>query len=193
MPGWYASANSPRGLVPLVNRKNGVPTAPPWHAAPSPLNGVAMHDEEIGSRTSAWAVGVSGTSLSSSTNVGLAALTKWPTNAFVPVLVCSRHVTYGVLPENVMSGRVESMPGVEIGWPPLTIWKCGVGVATNRETNTWWTPPTVSSQVTHGTVGLAGFIVPAATCGSSASAVGLLFSEHACSALRRRGAARGRR
>ena len=35
-----------------------------------------------------------------------------------------------------MSGRVESMPGVEIGLPPFTIWKCGVGVATNRDTNT---------------------------------------------------------
>ena len=46
-------------------------------------------------------------------------------------------------------------------------------------------PPTISSQVTHGTVGLAGFIVPAATRGSSASLVGSAFSEHACSASQR--------
>src|SRR5215472_8840700 len=81
-----------------------------------------------------------------------------------------------------MSGRVDSTPAVEIGLPPFTIWKCGVGVATNRETNTWCTPPTVSSQVTQGAVGLAGFIVPAATRGSSASLAGLLLSEQACSA-----------
>src|ERR1700759_4631111 len=81
-----------------------------------------------------------------------------------------------------MSARVDSTPGVEIGLPPLTISKCGVGTATNRETNTWCTPPTVSSQVTQGAVGLAGFIVPAATRGSSASLVGSLFSEQACSA-----------
>src|SRR5581483_3589350 len=81
-----------------------------------------------------------------------------------------------------MSGRVDSTPEVEIGAPPLTIWKCGVGVATKRETNTWCTPFTVSSQVTQGAVGLAGFIDPAATRGSSASLVGSLFSEHFCSA-----------
>src|ERR1700759_5364334 len=80
-----------------------------------------------------------------------------------------------------MSARVDSTPGVEIGLPPLTTSKCGVGVATNRETNTWCTPPTVSSQVTQGAVGLAGFIVPAATRGSSAPLGGSLFSEHACS------------
>src|SRR5581483_9770720 len=80
-----------------------------------------------------------------------------------------------------MSGRVDSTPAVEIGLPALTIWKCGDGVATKRETNTWCTPPTVSSQVTQGAVGLAGFIVPAATRGSSAPLVGSLFSEQACS------------
>ena len=49
---------------------------------------------------------------------------------------------------------------------------------TSRDTNTCLCVPTVSSQVTHGEVGLAGFIVPAATLGSSASASGFLFSEH---------------
>src|SRR6201995_2179274 len=83
-----------------------------------------------------------------------------------------------------MSGRVDSTPAVEIGAPPLTTWKCGVGVATNRDTNTWCTPPTVSSQVTQGAVALAGFIVPAATRGSSASLAGSLLSEQFCSADR---------
>src|SRR5947209_8535715 len=76
--GPYASANRPRSGLPFVNRKNGVPTSPPWHAAPSPLNGVAMQPEEIGSRTSASLVAVNGTLLSSATNVGFAAFTKWP-------------------------------------------------------------------------------------------------------------------
>src|SRR5262249_52228584 len=93
-----------------------------------------------------------------------------------------RHVGSGVWPENVRSAGVASTPGVEIGAPPLTIWKCGVGVATNRDTNTWCMSPTVSSQVTHGAVVLAGFIVPAATRGSSASLAGSLFSEQARSA-----------
>src|ERR1700727_794379 len=47
--GWWASANRLSGLVPLVNRKNGVPSAPPWHVAPSALNGLAVHPDEIGS------------------------------------------------------------------------------------------------------------------------------------------------
>src|ERR1700722_14173097 len=46
--GWYPPANRPSGSVPLVNRKNGVPVAPPWHAAPSALNGFAVQLEEIG-------------------------------------------------------------------------------------------------------------------------------------------------
>ena len=77
-----------------MNRKNGVPTAPPWQALPSWLNGVAMQVDEIGSRTSAWVLGVSGTLLLSSTNVGLAALTKWPVKAFsTPPPTSSRHDT----------------------------------------------------------------------------------------------------
>src|SRR6202020_1136827 len=144
-----------------------------------------MQADEIGSRPSALLEGVSGTSLSSSTNVGFAALMKWPANAFsTPPPVSSRHVTYGVLPEKVMSGRVESLAPAEIGLPPLTIWKCGVGVATKRDTNTCLKEPTISSQATQGAVGFAGFIVPAATRGSSASSVGSWFSEQACSAAR---------
>jgi hypothetical protein len=33
--GWEALPSSLRGAVPFVSRKNGVPIAPPWHAAPS--------------------------------------------------------------------------------------------------------------------------------------------------------------
>src|SRR5438270_5723960 len=81
-----------------------------------------------------------------------------------------------------MSGRVEAPVPVEIGFPPLTIWKCAVAPEpTSRETNTWLAPPTGSSQTTHGTVGFGGFIVPPATCGSSALADGLLLSEHCAS------------
>src|SRR5690242_15442162 len=81
-----------------------------------------------------------------------------------------------------MSGRVASPEPVEIGVPPLAITKLPVGPPTSRETNTWCTPLTVSSQATHGVVGLAGFIVPPATRGFSASLLGSKFSEHADSA-----------
>ncbi len=94
----------------------------------------------------------------------------------------SRHDTYGVLPENVMSGRVESPVPVEIGAPPLAISKCASApVPTRCETNTCLTPPTCSSQVIQGEVGLAGFIVPAATRGFSASPFVSLFSEQRAS------------
>ena len=98
------------------------------------------------------------------------------------VPTCSRHHTYGVFPENVMSGRVEAPAPLEIAAPPLTIWKwAALPLPTSRETNTWLTPDTVSSQATQGTVGFGGFIVPAATCGSSALAAGSLLSEHCAS------------
>ena len=95
--GAYALENRRSGFVPLVNRKNGVPIAEPWQALPSALNGVAMHEDEIGSRTFAMPapspVGVSGMLLWSSTNVGLAALTKWPAKPSLTPLTCWRHVT----------------------------------------------------------------------------------------------------
>src|SRR5690242_20507825 len=84
-----------------------------------------------------------------------------------------------------MSGRVASPVPVEIGWPPLTSWKRAAAPApTSRETKILWLEPETSSHTTHGTVGLAGFIVPAATRGSSASLVGSKFSAHACSESR---------
>src|SRR5262245_35600427 len=36
--------------LPVVKRKNGVPIALPWQAAPSALNGFAVQVEEIGAR-----------------------------------------------------------------------------------------------------------------------------------------------
>src|SRR5437660_10236991 len=101
----------------------------------------------------------------------------------MPTPMSSRQDTYGLLPENVMSGRVESLAPVEIGAPPLTISKCAPApLPTRRETKICLTPSKSSSQATHGTVGLAGFIVPPATRGFSASFLpGLLLSEHSAS------------
>src|SRR5689334_18268899 len=76
-----------------------------------------------------------------------------------------------------MSGRAALIPAAEIGLPPLAMTKWPVA-ATSRETNIRVTVPTFSSHATHGAVGLAGFMVPAATRGSSASANRLLLSEH---------------
>jgi hypothetical protein len=54
-------------------------------------------------------------------NTGLAGLpSKWPTNVVVPPAFRSCHDTYGVLREKTMSGRVESRPECEIGWPLLS-------------------------------------------------------------------------
>lgn len=93
-----------------------------------------MQEEEIGSRTSSCAVGVSGMFDASRTNVGLAELMKCPTNPLTRPPTFWRQDTYGVLPENVMSGRVALAP-CEIGAPLLTIWKCAVApTPTNRET-----------------------------------------------------------
>src|SRR5438270_13940646 len=90
----------------------------------------------------------------------------------------SRHDTYGVLPEKVISGRVDGLEPSEIGAPLLTTSKCGEGLVTSRDTRIWLTPlASFSSQVTQGAVGLAGFIVPAAMRGSAASLIGFLFSE----------------
>src|SRR5205823_2065329 len=79
-----------------------------------------------------------------------------------------------------MSGRIEFTPLVEIGAPPFAISNLPLS-GFRRATNTCLTEPTVSSHVTHGTVGLPEAIVPAATRGSSASALGLLFNEQASS------------
>src|ERR1700722_2373588 len=142
-----------------------------------------VNEEEIGSRTSACAVGVSVTSSPSSTTVGLAALTRGRVSpSTIPPPMSSRHETYGVLPEKLMSGRVELLTPVEIGAPPLATSKCAlVPVPTSRETNTWSTPATCSSQATHGTAATPGLIVPAATRGSSALAAGSEFNEQRAS------------
>src|ERR1700730_4404187 len=94
----------------------------------------------------------------------------------------SRHDTYGVLPENVMSGRVESFVPIEIRAPLVTSAKRARAPGPpSCETNTCLTPPRTSSHATHGTVGLAEFIVPAATRGFSASLAGVLLSEQCSS------------
>src|SRR5690348_8061445 len=83
-----------------------------------------------------------------------------------------------------MSARVESPEPVEIGAPLLTTLKWAAApVPTSRDTNTCLWAPTLSSQIAHGDVGLAGFIVPAAILGSSASLPAFLFSEHWPSAV----------
>src|SRR5437764_11462457 len=97
----------------------------------------------------------------------------------MPPPMSSRQDTYGVFPENVMSGRVELLDPFEIGAPSLTSSKCAVApLPTSRETKIWFTPRMSSSHATHGTVALAGFIVPAATRGFSAFPSGFLLSEH---------------
>src|SRR4051812_16578589 len=117
----------------------------------------------------------------SSTNVGLAALTRWPTNPTCVAPTVCRQVTYGVLSLKVMSGRVAPEP-VETGWPPLASWKRAAAPApVRRDTKTCGTPETISSHTTHGTVAVPGVIVPAATRGSSASTAALALSEHAAS------------
>ena len=100
-----------------------------------------------------------------------------------------RHVRRVARERDVGAGRLDCLP-VEIGWPPLTSSKrAAAPVPTKRrDEHLVHAAPTSSSHATHGTVGLAGFIVPAATRGSSASSVGSLFSEHACSVVERGGA-----
>src|SRR5947207_15619033 len=78
-----------------------------------------------------------------------------------------------------MSGRLESFAPTEIGAPLLVSSKWVP--PTRRETKICFTLPRSSSHTTHGTVAFAGFIVPAATRGSSADLLGSLFKEHCSS------------
>src|SRR5450755_1574740 len=134
-----------------------------------------MHPEEIGARTVSSAFVPTGApSLTNESGV-----VKWPVTT-VP-LWCQ--VTYGVLPENVMSARSP----VPTGWPPLAITNRAAAPApTSRATNTsllFGVAALPSSHTIHGTVGLPAVIVPAATRGSSASFVGSWLTEHCCSAV----------
>src|SRR5262249_34972220 len=69
--------------LPVVKRKNGVPIAPPWHAAPSALVGLAVQVEEIGARcglsTSRNADLSIPSGVSSVKNGAAAAASRWPT------------------------------------------------------------------------------------------------------------------
>src|SRR5204863_4753389 len=92
----------------------------------------------------------------------------------------SCQVTYGVLPENVMSGWSASTPELSVasGSPLFAILNCPL---TNRETKIRSCPPVVSCQATHGTVAPPTAIVPPATRGSTASAFASAFNEHPAS------------
>src|SRR4051794_23440074 len=80
-----------------------------------------------------------------------------------------------------MSGLAASLAGVETGLPPLTSSKWSPPA--RRATKIPWIPfPVSSEKVTHGTVGVFGVSVPAATRGSSASRAASAFSEQALSA-----------
>src|SRR4051794_3743963 len=80
-----------------------------------------------------------------------------------------------------MSGWLESLTVLEIGWPWLNSSKCVP--PTRRETKIACFPEPVSSlHTTHGDVAPPGTRLPAATRGSSASCVGTAFSEQAFSA-----------
>src|SRR5437764_15226559 len=103
--GASASAKSFRAPDgPAVKRKNGVPSAPPWHVAPSALNGLAVQVDEIGAR---WASSPTNADpafpLGASTmkRAAVAPPSKWPTNVTKLVPICSCHEMYGVLPANV--------------------------------------------------------------------------------------------
>src|SRR4051794_28052322 len=107
---------------------------------------------------------------------------KWPMNSRSWPATDSCQEMYGMWPENVMSGRVESLIVLEIGAPALKTSKWSP--PTSRDTKIAWLPlPCVSDHTTHGTVGEPAARLPVATRGSSASLVGALLSEHAASAV----------
>src|SRR5262249_53677454 len=180
---WAKSGFAP-GL-PVVKRKNGVPIAPPWHAVPSALVGLAVQVEEIGARcglSTSRNADLSIPSSVSSVKTGAAgAPSKWPTKVrrLIPTSSCQE--MYGTLPANVMSGRLELRCGLEMGWPPFrsTKWSPPASRATKTPCPRLVLPP---PHTPHGTVGCRGVIVPAATRGFSASLPGMTFSEHASSA-----------
>src|SRR3954468_15591882 len=118
----------------------------------------------------------------SSLNPGLATPpSKWPENVRSWPSTLSVHVVYGSLPANVMSGRLESLTVLEIGWPPLNSSKWLP--PTRRDTKIACVPEPVSSlHTTHGAAVPPGTSDPAATRGSSASWPGTAFREQASSA-----------
>src|SRR6185436_7450950 len=105
-------------------------------------------------------------------------LAKWP--ATVLSLECQ--VTYGVLPENVMSGSSASTFGFDTGLPPLASSKCVP--PTRRDTKMpLWPLRMSSAQAIHGVVAPPGVSVPAAMRGSSAPASGSALSDASPSAV----------
>ena len=107
-----------------------MPTAPAWHAPPSAFDGFAVQVDEIGGRRSAvpgpaWTMPVGVSSLKTG---AVAPPSKCPVKVRFCPPTFSCQLMYGVLPENVMSGRVASFSVFEIGWPELNSSK--------------WSPPT---------------------------------------------------
>src|SRR5439155_22173389 len=86
---------------PAVERKNGVPTAPPWQLAPSALNGLAVQPDEIGARSGSLAL----PNLEFGTPVGVSSLktgarappSKFPTNVTWTSAISSCQEMYGTL------------------------------------------------------------------------------------------------
>src|SRR5437667_7513769 len=107
--------------APAVKRKNGVPIAPPWQAAPSALVGFAVHVEEIGARcglsTSANVDAAMPPGVSSLKRGAAAPPSKWPTKVRRRPSISSCHEMYGTLPANVMSGRLALLALFEMAWP----------------------------------------------------------------------------
>ena len=93
-----------------------MPAAPPWHASPSALNGVAMQFDEIGARRSALGAGDPARRVEHEAR----SPSKWPTNVRASPPTSRATTRRACGRENVMSGRVESLTTFEIGWPPLT-------------------------------------------------------------------------
>src|SRR5262249_11528087 len=149
-----------------VKRKNGVPIAPPWQAAPSALVGLAVQGGEIGARC-----GLSGLANAdgavppggAGTKTGAGAgPSKGATKGRSAVPISSWPAMDGVLPANEMSGRLELLCGLEMGWPPFKSAKWSPPAS--RDTKTPCRPLVLlSSHTTHGTVGCPGVMVPAAT------------------------------
>ena len=141
--------------APAVKRKNGVPSAPPWQAAPSWLVGLAVQVDEIGARcgfASARAERAMPEGVSNRKIGAAAPPSKWPTKVRRLPPTCSCQEMYGTLPEKAISGRDESLLVFEIGRPPLKSSKWSP--PTSRDTKIACRPPPMSSShTTHGTVG----------------------------------------
>ena len=137
------------------------------------MNGFAVQVEEIGERRSAGRPPATPLGVSS-----------WNTGAVAALEVADERASarrpsrcqlmYGTLPENVMSGCVESLTVFEIGWPLLNSSKWSPPPGARRRSRACRRRSS-SSHATHGAVVPPGVSVPAATRGSSALRSGARF------------------